>query len=431
MRKIMAVLLLAALVTGSVFAEDGLAISGEVKTGLNISKAGDDDVKAKIHNSDANKTPGRIRFNFVYTKGIIQFKWRFQLAGNGADKLEASSLSDLVPYAYALADFFDNQFRMSLGSIDGDSPWETSGDEVWANVDNVQGARFEFKPAFLSGLNVGMALGARGSAYEIGDYFQELVFGARYENDTIDARLGFALDGPDGKDPDTNPDGSKLVWRLNAKFVGSAVPGLSVWLNGQVNGIGGTSKKITKTTTETKHTISTAGGTTITYTDTDTTTVVTDNTDFSRLSTDEWLYIKYDPKPWDAALRLGLHTYGIADYTTKSGTTTTTVTTESVKRTMLNVKPVFNYKFNDWLSAGLTVNAELVLGYKDGTKVGGEDPALFDSITVDPKLTFTLGGGASIATAYTLKQTMANSISAGDDKGKTTNTFEIRFVYSF
>jgi hypothetical protein len=46
-------------------------------------------------------------------------------------------------------------------------------------------------------------------------------------------------------------------------------------------------------------------------------------------------------------------------------------------------------------------------------------------------LAFDLGGGASIATAYTLKQTMANSISANDDKGKTTNTFEIRFVYSF
>jgi hypothetical protein len=105
-------------------------------------------------------------------------------------------------------------------------------------------------------------------------------------------------------------------------------------LNGQVNGIGGTQKD-TKT-----------------------------NKDLSRLSTDEWLYIKYAPNPWDAQLRLGLHTYAES----------------STKQTTLNVKPVFNYKFNDWLSANLYVNAELVLGYKDGTKVAGEDPALFDSL---------------------------------------------------
>ena len=416
MRKIMAVLLLAALVTGSVFAEDGLAISGEVKTGLSISKDGDDDVKAQIKNSDDAGTPGRIRFNFVYTKGIIQFKWRFQFNGVDGDgsNFKEDAISDFVPYAYAIGDFFDNQFRMSLGKIDGDSPWETSGDEVWANVDNVQGARFEFKPAFLSGLNVGMALGARGSAYKLGDYFQELAFGARYENDAIDARLGFALDGPDGKDPDDQPDGSRLVWRLNAKFVGSAVPGLSVWLNGRVDGIGGTAKK--------------SG----------------DTKDLSRLSTDEWLYIKYDPKPWDAALRLGLHTYaessanGIVDNPGDPSKW-------QPRLTMLNVKPVFNYKVNDWLSAGVTLNAELVLGYEDTFKDGikasyDKDPALFDAITIGPKLTFTLGGGASIATAYTLNQAMAYGATAAAatttekeyiKDGKTTNTFEIRFVYSF
>ncbi|MDR1399361.1 MAG: hypothetical protein LBJ41_05515 [Treponema sp.] len=387
MRKIMTVLLLAALVTGSVFAEDGLAISGEVKTGLNISKDGDDDVVARVKNSDDAGTPGRIRFNFVYTKGNIQFKWRFQLREAG-DKFDEQNTSDFVAYAYALGDFFDDQFRISLGKIGGDSPWETSGDEIWANVDNIQGARFEFKPAFLSSLNVGMALGAKNNAYKLEDYLQEFIFGARYENDAIDTRLGFALDGP-GDGTDGEPDGSTLVWRLNAKFVGSAVPDLSVWLNGQVKGIGGTVK-------DTNY----------------------NNKEESRLATDEWLYIKYAPNPWDAALRLGLHTF--------DGT--------SAKQTTLNVKPVFNYKFNDWLSANLYVNAELLLGYKEGIKIDDEDPVLFDTIEVGPKLTFDLGSGASIATAYTLTQKMPNSISAalaGDTKGKATNQFEIRFVYSF
>jgi hypothetical protein len=406
MKKLLAFSIAFTLLAAAVFAENGLAISGDVKTGLNVSnlntsKEGDTDLVAQVKNSDDAGTPGRVRINFVYTKDNFQLKWRTQ--ANGSEGGLVTTLDNVFAYAYAMGDFFDNQFRLSLGKIDGDKPWETGGDEIWGSVETLSGARFEFKPNAVKGLNVGFMLPAvyksavkdaagtvvtKASPFELGEYFSELRFGARYENDAIDARVGFQLDG-EGDEAALAQAGAKLVYRLNLKLLDSIIPGFSLWANGLVEGIG-----------------------------------TVDGVPDSKFNAQEWLYIKFvKDNLTGAALRLGLQHWG------EKHTEKDIYDTEWIPGTVMGIyiKPVVTYKIVDWAELGLTARADLYT-YESAY----DEAAMFDKITVEPSVKFDLGNGASIKPVYTLGVNMAKSKSVGHkDESRIDHTFELRFVYSF
>jgi hypothetical protein len=389
MKKFIAFSIVFTLLAAAVFAENGLTVAGDVKTGLNISKKGDDDPTAQVKNSDDAGTPGRFRFNIVYTKDNLQIKWRVQMNGDqqaleeGAGAKFLTTLDNVFAYAYGVGDFFDNQFRLSLGKIDGDKPWETGGDEIWGSVETLSGARFEYKPNAVKGLNVGLIVPAVyndvNGVFKIEDYFSELRFGARYENDALDARIGFQLDG-EGDDAADDQAGAKLVYRLNIKALSSIIPGFSLWANGQVEGIG-----------------------------------TVDGVPDSKFVAQEWLYAKFvKDNLTGAALRLGLQHWGEG------------------KGTVLGIyiKPVVTYKIVSWAELGLTLKADLYT-YESGAVY--DDASMFDKLTVEPSVNFNLGNGASIKPVYTLGVNMANGKTVGyaNDDSRIDHTFEVRFVYSF
>jgi hypothetical protein len=387
MKKFMIVGLILTI-AGSVFAENGLTVGGDAKTGLNISKQGDDDAKVIVRNSDdIVYTPGRFRLNFNYTTDNVQVKWRMQMTGDsGSFKV---TLDNVFAYAYAMGDFFDKQFRVSVGKIGADHPFETSGDQLRTNVEDISGARFEFKPAAVAGFNVALLMPALSKPVDAGDYFSELGFGLRYENDALDARFAIRLDGEG--DPS---GGAKAVWRLNAKAIRGIVPGLSVWANG----------KIEKIKTH-------------------------DSVADDALTTESWLYAKYaQGKLTSAAIRLGLETWG--DSTT-AAPADGRYNADYYRRVSFYIKPVFGYKLTDWAEAGLTIRANLDLAFKDDHKVADEYPSTLDKLIVEPSVNFTFPGGFSIKPVYTFTFNAANGLTSNTDAARIDHTFELRFVYSF
>jgi hypothetical protein len=195
MKKLM-VLVLVLSMAASAFAENGLAVSGQARTGLDFNKKGDKDPTMAVKNSDEGNTPGRFRLDFNYTKDNIQAKWRMQMEG-GDDQL-LSNWANIFAYAFVMGDFFDNQFRVSVGKLgdSGDRPLETSGDEVWGSIEEITGARFEFKPAAVAGLNLILLMPALAdTTVKPNDYLSELGLGVRYDNDLFGARFGIRLGG--------------------------------------------------------------------------------------------------------------------------------------------------------------------------------------------------------------------------------------------
>jgi hypothetical protein len=444
MKKLLALFIMVCTVGFSAFAEDGLVFNGEVKTGLNITKKDGQDATAGVKHSDDAGTPGRIRFNLNYTKGIFQFRTRFELrdsvvwGGDGhRDQSFSTEVNRFVKHAFGAANFFDEQFRVSLGKI-GDTAFENAGDELWDNPEFITGARFEFKPAAVKGLNLGLWIPAvtEGSAsafLKAEDYFQELGFGLRYDDGkNIDARLSFRLDSDgdgettefkdliDPADPAkkvtlklANDYGAKILYRVVPKVIGSFVPGLSIWANGRIEGI-----------------------------------KMNDGVPDSRFATNHWLYVKYaQGNLSEAALRLGLDTwsekvrYGSAGnytyithdlgsdagghlYNPASGASYN-------KLTAFHIKPVFGYRVFPWMQAGLWLEAIMVLAYQDGSQIGGKDPGAFDQMKIEPWINFDLGNGLTIKPVYTMTVNMADGPSSGEDKTKLDHTFELRLQYSF
>jgi hypothetical protein len=411
------------LVTRAACAENGLAISGDIKTGLNISKEGGGEAMAVVKNSDDAGTPGRIRLNFVLTRDNIQIKWRAQATGQSWDRFQ-TTLDNMFDYFYGVGDFFDHRFRMSLGKIGGDMPWETGGDEIWGNIEAISGARFEFKPQAAPGLNVGFMLPALyPDRVEAADYFRELRFGVRYENNAVDARIGLQLDGQgddaaaapgrwsvnleewDGLTPkpaDTDPGeaaighyktkgwnwipatggeqaGGVVIYRFNPKFLRDAVPGFSLWLNGRFLGL--------KTT---------------------------DNVPDSRFNALNWLYLRYGAGDFHYALTLGFENWGGGND----------------RLTGLYIKPGFSWRFAPRMRTGLGCATEF-FRYKDGYKIAGGEPSVFNRLIIEPSIGFDLGSGADITTVYTVILNAAGGYSANSEDSRIDNIFELRLRYGF
>ena len=239
--------------------------SGEVKTGFYIEqeKIGSQKPLAKggatNNDGDSGGGAGRIRldFNFVYDQ--IGLRFRFQIDPVGG------SMGPYLPkwnYAYAYGKLFDEQLTISAGLL-GESPWGTigpkirsepetreyfgfndlSGEQYIAN-EGLMGIRFEYKPFFVPGLNLGLVLNQPDQvtfdvqAQKFADMLLESVIGIAYKHDYFSVRLGYRMDSKPDTYRNTMNEGSRLLYSIEEHFLNTIADGMRIWLYGCYYGIG-------------------------------------------------------------------------------------------------------------------------------------------------------------------------------------------------
>jgi hypothetical protein len=434
--------------------EDGLAVTGGIYTALVIEKA-EGDATALLLNDD---NPGRANFTFALTKGDFVAKWQ----------LRATGLTTIaIPYAFGTGSFLDGQIGVTVGKIDG-ALWG-SGGKTDASYDAVTGARFEFKPAALSGLSAGFFLPGvtaavdkglswsltapttptpaptsptdvtgvgTGSTWEVkkavavrasvADFFSEIGFGLKYAPaDLIDLRFGVKLDGTaDGGWDYTKEEwiddgqGVKLLWGLSPTILTTFVPGLTVWLDGEVRGLGGVPVSY--------YTLGKNGGATAGLKE-------------SGYTTKTGLAISFD-NPATVPL---LNVYAKAAFETWAGDGTYEGTKyEGIGGTVFGAFLGGSYKVTPWLKPGLETEMYF-RSYQDDYKTAykaaeGEDPAGFDRFFLKLYAEMALGNGFTVTPSYSLTYHSAYGtfgyatpqVKASDDS-RLDHKAQISLAYSF
>jgi len=264
MKRLISVAILAVCAAGIAVAQDGLQLSGELKTGFfwyNLQRDGQEepDERGFIHNSEddpvgeGNETlagyfsrPGRFRLNFQYDKGIIGTKFRFETVQWPSSTADSENRIYWA-YAFVYGNFFNNNLKVSAGKM-GDSPWGSGGPEMWRELDTTIGIRFEFIPQFIpfiapGSLNLGFVLNnidgppeeAALSGYQkmtLGDILNESVIGFSYTHDYFLVRFAYRLDGlADGLVRE------KMLYRVEERIIQKYLPGFQIWLNGYWDGL--------------------------------------------------------------------------------------------------------------------------------------------------------------------------------------------------
>jgi hypothetical protein len=437
MKKLGALSLVLLLVAGALAADDGLAVSGSVDTGIIFAKAGDADATVGYGWGD---DPIRAKINFAWTKGDAVFKWHLRTDVTADPAVAAATFFD---EAFGASTFLDGQFRVSVGALPSEV-WK-SGGKVDANIDGVPGVRFEYIPAFVPGLNVGLLL-PLVNVSEVKYYFGELGFGAQYTHDFFDVRLGVRLDS-DGdagaaagswapKDakildgtvkpvfPATDPitydpgepiptdiplhpyfwanwwandknytwtaakkdEGTKIVWGLGPNL-SSLLPGLTVRADGQLTGIG------------------------------------------VGIGSKTGLKVGFAGFGLDAAVGAAFETFAEG----------------SGKKTGVSIDPAVSYTVTPWLKPGVEANFTFYT-YEDATNAAykafsnGEDMAAFDKFGLVLFVEMALGNGLTFTPRYALTAKQAHGPSLFEDAkvastlwkdGRNDHKFELRFGYSF
>jgi hypothetical protein len=358
------------------FAEEGLAISGEIKTGLfwYEKQVGDgpatsegyihnseDDSKSELLLNPPNKSQGRFRLNLQYERGIIGMKTRFQ---------QTEWRDTSVPkwdYAFAYGNFIDNQLKVSIGKL-GDSPWATGGPEMWKELDTRIGIRFELLPGIIPGLNIGFVLNDMNgqptqgvSTQTIASTLQESVLGISYGNDYVLARVAYRLDSPDDWEA-----GDEVIYRLEERIIQQHLTGFQIWANGYWQGLR-TSKK-------------------------------------EDIDGTNWLYVQYAPEWFTAQIRFGL------DVVEKHQT--------------FYVRPSFYYNLFDKLIS-IGVAFEYAQDFGDG-KIYQDSKFL--RWYVEPQIRVNLNENAYISLLY---QNRNQYTEIGTDALTKVQMVNLRAVYTF
>jgi hypothetical protein len=250
MKKIIALAIFTTVISAFVFSqEDGLTISGEVKTGLYWEEKKDEKDEEPVttikfyNNDDAGSSSGRFRLNLQYEKNNIGMKARIQW----------DNWRNAAPdwtYAFGYGRFFDKQLELSFGKL-GASPWGTGGPEMWAELESLihGGIRVEYRPSWLPGLNAGFVLnhydsnddaGFGAKDVTLGVILQETVLGVSYDHELFAGTFAYRLDSEgDRRDRGTSgKEGDEMLYRLEERVLTNYLPGLKVWANGSWEGIG-------------------------------------------------------------------------------------------------------------------------------------------------------------------------------------------------
>jgi hypothetical protein len=372
MKKFVTALFMMALVSGVISALD-IDISGEVKTGFywekRIREGQASETVSKMHNNDdAGNGQGRFRLNVDLKKDNIGFMFRIQQDSTNLN-------APLWPYAFGYVNLFEDQFKFSVGQLGGGSPWSTGGPEMWKELETVMGVRFEYKPAFVPGLNVGVVLNGfdknpeMQSQATLTDYLNETVFGGRYDHDLFGVRFEFRLDS----DIDTlRPldEGASMIYRVEERILAKYLPGFQIWANGNYTGIGAEEEAVNFV---------------------------------------NWLYVQYAPRDFTAQLRVG---YDVIS-----------------NRSILHLRPSLYYNFFDNL-LNVGTSFQFAQDFGEG-KVVADSP--FSSWNIEPKVQVNFSP-AFVAFVFHF----GNEYKYRDDPANAklgpieqTTWFNIRFGYTF
>ena len=413
---------------GGLYAQ--FTVSGEMRTGLGLVKNGDENLMMSIRNTDVDQegsdvqsndnfggnagtgrmpttplaSPGRIVLNLNYTKGPFQFRTRLRTMGinnTSTDSFTESDLDQLFVHYYMMINLLSNQIRVSAGKIGDDTAvWNSMGPQMKAHPETTHGIKFEYRPSFIRGLNVGFVAPARFLSAE--DYLTEMYWGARFNRpNLIDIRTGILLDGK-GDDADNDQAGATAVYRINPMFLSRYVKGFSLWMNGRFRGI------------------PTVEGTPNRY-----------------FRTEHWLYTQYASGSINVAgLHTGIETWGKADYSESWNGPNA-----HYKTFCLYLKPVFGYDFNSTYNIYAHVQADLNLGYDlttAGTKMdflpnNGQDdePGILERLEAEIQFRINGGAGFTFTPAYRLTVYPGNTPRNWQEKTVLRHEAELRLNYKF
>ena len=384
-KKLAALAVVAFVTAGLVFAQE-LVISGEMKTGFFWEKINVDgketEENAKMYNNDdAGDNEGRFRMNLhLHKENNMGMKVRFQQTAWTATQ------PNQWAYAMAYGNFISDQLRVTIGKL-GESPWGTGGPDLWNELDDQVGIRFEVLPNAAPGLDIGLVLNAYDEAtYNknnvdnlLVDMLRETVFGVAYTNDYFHGRLSFRLDGDvdcisfDFINPENlQDDNMEMIYRLEERIIRQYLEGFSIWANGYWKGIGEESN--------------------ISYLN-------------SSFSFKNWLYIDYSPSDFSARLSFGLDFIkGMQTFKGRAG---------------------FYYNIFPFLSVGAAVNYWQKFGDH-----APDDNKPFEQWGVEPQVRVTFNSNAYIAFVYNFNQEYATE-GLGDRVLKDRHWINLRVVYTF
>jgi hypothetical protein len=407
----------------AVFAQE-MTFSGEVKTGIYMEQEqiGSNDPVANggatNNDGDSGSGEGRVRLDFRFVYENMGLRVRFQVEpASGAQ----GPFLPLWSFAYAYGNLFNDQLTVSAGLL-GESPWGTggpklrgepetreyigrndlSGDPYTANA-GLMGIRFEYKPSFVPGLNVGFVVNQPDMTtidvqnQTFADVLKESVIGAAYEHDYFAVRVGYRFDSEADTYGNKFNEGGRLTYRAEERILDTLITGMKVWLNGDYYGIGCEQRDFTK------------------------------NGKPVKLGVGEylvnWLYWQ-----WDAADFIAQFDVCFASYQSYNNPEFNATVPERQEYQSLEFLPAFYYKFFDNL---LQAGVKLGFGMEFGSgKTYINSP--YQYISVEPQVRLNIGGNAYVAAVYnfTDKYVWFDEIDRRGEKSKK-HSLNIRAVYTF
>jgi hypothetical protein len=188
--------------------------------------------------------------DFFHEAINIGFKFRINWEDWGPEKVPSWS------YAFAYVNFLQDQLTMSIGKL-GASPWGIGGPELWNELESIAtsgGIRFEYKPNFVPGLNVGFVLNGMNNYTDLWPasnditflhYLEESVVGVSYTHDYFHGRVAYrfdtvadALRGGSDDPYEAGQNGGELLYRLEERAIRNVLPDFRIWAIGYYKGIG-------------------------------------------------------------------------------------------------------------------------------------------------------------------------------------------------
>jgi hypothetical protein len=431
--KRIAVVLIAAFAAGALYAQE-IVYSGELKTGFYIEQEtiGKEEPVADggMTNTDGDSGigQGRLRLDFNFSYQTLGLRVRFQIEPT---KTQLAPYYPSWGFAYAYGNLFNEQLKISVGIL-GESPWGTGGPNLLVEPESRQyisynelsgdlytasegliGIRFEYKPSFIPGLNLGFVLNQPDRTTSdtmeqtFGDVLSESVIGVAYEHDYFAVRVGYRLDSKVDTYNNVNEGGS-LTYRLEERVLKNLADGMQLSLNGWYYGIGGDLKEIQEM----------------------------DGT--GKISKKEmgvgeyfinWLYWLWDTDDFTAKCNVGFGIY-------KAYNNPDFRPFKREEYQSLELKPAFFYKlFYNMFQIGLGLGFGMEFG--DG-KTYKDSP--YQYISIEPQIILNIGSGAYIAAVYNFTDKYvwwdkASMPSIKDDRKEgdksVKHSINIRAVYTF
>jgi len=423
--KRIAVVLIAIFAAGALYAQE-VVYSGELKTGFYTEQETIGKEKPAANggmtnnDGDSGTGQGRLRLDIHFTYQALGLRVRFQIEPDNSKR--QGPYYPAWSFAYAYGNLFNEQLKISVGLL-GDSPWGTGGPNLRSDPESreyisynelskdpyilsegLMGIRFEYKPAFVPGLNVGFVLNQpdrtitiSSDKQEFGDVLAESVIGAAYEHEYFTARVGYRFDSE--VDTYANPkinEGGRLTYRLEEHALKNLVDGMQISLNGTYFGIGGEQKSVPGIKKK-------MGGGEYFI---------------------NWLYWLWDTDNFTAKFDTGLGIYKAyynpSDYIP--------ITRDDYQS--LEFKPAFYYKlFYNLLQVGLGLGFGMEMG---PGKTYNDSP--YQYITIEPQVKLNFGSGAYVAAVYNFTDKYAwfdDSDKARRGEKSVKHSLNIRAVYTF